>query len=526
MERGNFAQSLIEGVTEAANLETTRPAESQAVASGSSGPFLLLSGYGAANHSPSRGYLYWPTAKTRFELQPLAAEEIRRRIHWLMANFGFARRLVFGMAKTAGMITPFADTGNDEWDELVEENFLERAASPEVFDVAGKFDFWTAQYQMNVNRWKDGDCLAVPTDPEGYEGVQLAFYEGSQITDEGLDWRTAGRKRRAEWWDGVKTDRFGKHTRYRVQDGNERDRFRELPARSAYYYANLESHHAVRGISILAAAVVNMVDVVETRGFTKKRLKEDANTGKVIEQDAPTVAFTGGGGIGGQVVQAAVPMPDGTTQSVNWKIASGGGEIPTMAPGQKIRVVADDRQTPNARDFEENLLRDCTFAADQSFEALFKIADLKGPASRFVLAEIRRWVSNQMRYQARFVRWYRALHITGEIRAGRLPKPKEDKRKPLWWLRAAYIGQADLTIDEGRKGNLALVNLESGLTTWAKEWGEIGGLFWKNPIRQRIREVAWAKEQAAAKDLTLAEVFPKLAQPEPTAAPGDEPRPA
>ena len=524
MQRGNFASRMIESTPAVVESQS-----SSAISLGSAapvgGPYLLLSGYAAANDSPSRGYLYYPSTSSRMEMSPLAGAEIRRRIHWLYANFGFARRLILGMAQAAGMVTPFADTIEEEWDELLEENWLTRATSPEIFDVAANFDFWTVQPQLDVNRWKDGDCLIVPTSPEGYDGVQLAFYEASQITDSGIvrDGSMYGGNRAwHEYRSGVRVDRFGKRIAFNVQDGIDPTVYREIPGSSSYFYANLESHHAPRGLSVLTAAVLNMIDVVETRAFTKKRLKEDVNVGKVIEQDMATV-MPHQGGFGGQLLQTTMPMPDGSSQMVNWQVASGGGEIPRLPPGARVKLVADDRPTPNSRAFEEDLLRDCSYSANQIYEVLFKPNELKGPAARLVLAEVKRWAANQLHYKARFVRWYRALYIANEIEAKRLPRPKEIPGKPFWWLRAAYIGQADMGIDPGRLGNLALINLESGLTTWGQEWGE-RGIFWKRPIRQRAREVAYAKKVAADEELTLGEVFPKLGgSPAPIAPAGDLP---
>jgi len=524
MKRGNFINHIKTPAPSTA-VETPPPVGATAgvgSAEGAGGAYLLISGYSAANHSPNRGYVYWPEAKSRFEMTPLAAGEIKRRIHFLFGNFGFPRRLVMGMAKAAGMITPVSDTGEPDWDDLVEENCIERLSSPEIFDAAAKFDFWTIQNQLDINRWKDGDCLTVPVEAENFSGVQLAVYEGTQIS------QTTGLTRNPkiygpEWWDGVKTDNFSKHLAYLVQDGNDRGNYIEIPAESAYYYANLESHHAVRGLSILASIVVNMLDVVETRSFVKKRIKESANIRPIIETDLPNGQI-GGGGMGGQVVRSAVTLPDGTANPVNWEVMMGGGDQAPLGPGQHLKLIADDRPTPNNLALEESLLRDCSYAADLPHEALFAMRDLKGPSQRYVLGELKRWVANQLRYKARWVRWYRALHIANEIKAGRLPKPREIPGKPAWWLKASFIGQSDLTIDEGRKGNLALINLRSGMTTWAKEWGELG-MHWKRPIRQRLQELAWARAEAATYDLTLEEAFPEMVSPSNHLAPaGDEPK--
>lgn len=481
------------------------------------GPFLLMSGYAAANTSPNRGYLWWPSQDPRRELSPISAREIRRRVHWLLANFGFARRLVKGMAKLVGVMTPYPTTPDEAWNDLAFDNFRERAGSAALFDLAGKFDFFTAQPQINRLAFKDGYSLAALTE-NWNRGAAVAFYEAAQLGNpDNAD---------ASWVDGVQLDRHTRHLRYGVLDPHDDAQFRRIDARSCLYHGIWESHAQVHPASILAAAVVNMIDVVETRSSWKTTIKDYARLGIVLEKENGVRLATNAAGVGGPIIQTEVTKADGTKQNINWEQVMTGATAPQLPAGVKVRVVHDDRPSPENAAFEKALLRDCTWGVDLPFEALCEIAGLTGPGVRYVMAEVERWVLNHQHRLSRWCQRYYAYHLAMEIKAGRLPQTQH-----AYWRDVEWIGQPSMTIDRGRDGNVAIHRLDKGLSTWADEWAQ-SGAYWKRKLRQRIKEVAWAKAQvameAADKDveLSLGEIIdmpqPKQAAAEPNPNP-DQP---
>lgn len=475
-----------------------------AVAQTSSGPYLLLgnNGFQAAGNATSRGYVYWPQLDTRRQLTTLTRTEIARRIQWLYWHFGFARRLVNGMARLLGYLTPQPNTSDEEWNDMGFDAFMTIAGSAEIYDRAGKFDFFEAQVQDNVSIFRDADCLGVLTETQGGR-ARMAYYEAHQVANGEQDARY--------WVDGVRLDDFGKHLGYNVRDGEDPTKFAVIEARDAIYMGNFENRGQVRPISILATAVLNMIDVVETRGFTKKALKTHSRIGTVVEQDMGTVVVNPGGGFGA-TIQGQAPLPNGNYQPFNYDMVMDGGLTPNLAPGQKVRVVSDDRPTPNNMEFEKALLRDCVWAADLSFEILCDIAGITGPGIRYLNSELKRWITLRHYRQAKRNQRFYNYAIAKEIKGGRLREPKL-KAGEFWWNRTEWIGLAAMDIDAGRTAQATLTDLQSGQTTWLDEWGTKGA-FWKRRIRQSVREVAFAKRECliVSKEfdvpLTVQEVFP------------------
>ena len=60
------------------------------------------------------------------EVSPLSRWEIRRRVRWLYADVGIARRLINGRARLIVYQTPQTDTKDEDWNTEAFENFSER----------------------------------------------------------------------------------------------------------------------------------------------------------------------------------------------------------------------------------------------------------------------------------------------------------------------------------------------------------------------------------------------------------------
>lgn len=460
--------------------------------------YVLMSGYDGANGSPRRGFLYWPTTNTKWEANQLTRYEIRRRVHWLYGNTGIGRRCINGYARLVGFLTPVPDNADEQWNQEAFLHFMERAGSPTWFDKSGKFDFIEGQIQIERTAAKDGYILPVITDgPSG--GIQLSFYESHQIV--------TPIHANDSWADGVLLDSAHKHLAYGVCNGADLELVQVIKAADALYYGRFESWGETHPLSILAAAVNNMIDIVEVRSDIKHAIKSTSLTGMVYEQNAQSPVSVAGGGFGNNLIQTQQPKSDGKTETITWEMVTSGGSVPTLPPGWTAKVIHDDRPGPNYMEFEEALMRDCCDSIDLPYGALFQ-AKGTSPAIRFTLEDIKRWIQVKHLHRARWCQRYYSIFIAREMKAGRLREPAGGD--PRWW-RCTWIGMADPTIDRGSKSH-TINQLDAGLTTWSDEWGQ-SGAFWKGKVRQRIREVAFAKQEVlkAAKEegveLTYDEVF-------------------
>ncbi len=466
----------------------TGAAQVQAVAATQSGDsvfFLSGSGYQSAGNSANRGYLYWPTTDTRRQMTTLTRNEILRRIQWLYVHFGFCRRLVNGMARLLGYLRPLPNSSDEEWNDEAYEALMVIMGQEEIWDSAGKFDAFMGQVQDNISIFRDGDCLGVMTQTENGR-ARLTYYEAHQIKG-GPESSGAG------WVDGVRLNRAGKHIAYSVQDGEDPTKFFIIDARDAIYFGNFENRGQVRAISVLQTAVLNMVDVVETRGFVKAGLKNHARLGVAVETDYNAPASSPVGGMGGPVEQRTVTMPDGSQQPMTFEMIAGANVAPRLQPGQKIKVISDDRPSQNFQEFEKALLTDCCYAADLSYQTLCDISKITGPGIRFLNAELKRWITIKRYPQAKKMARLTVWALAKEMNSGRLRRPTGTAAKN-WWRAFEWLGLADMDIDGGRTAQATVTDLQTGQTTWADQWAG-KGINWKKRINQAIYEVVYAEQE-------------------------------
>lgn len=423
-------------------------------------------GWDGAVQSPRRGFVVWPTLDTRKELPPRARKEIIRRARWGESNIGLVRRSISGVASLVGYLSPQANSGDPEWDREAEEAFARRAEQPLAFDRAGKFDFKAWQIALTRCRLRDGDALTVLTEAESTGGGQVIFYEAHQVdSGEALADPPLGLR------DGVYTDSMGRPIGFRLVDPEKPARWTSVPAESSIFHADFERPGRVRGVSAVAHAISNVLDIVEILADTKHAIKIAAQFGVAME----TAAGASGGNdigeelaafLGGGSNKATDPDND---DGLNLDTILQGGRMQATPAGSKLTTLQDTRPHPNQIALLDWLVRDIAWGIGLAPEVLWQISGMNGTATRYLMAETRRWVEGQQRILERSCQRLWTYIISREIKAGRLRPPTTDR----WW-KCKWIPQSDLTIDEGRVGLLELKQLAEGAITYSEVFAKRG----------------------------------------------------
>lgn len=458
-----------------------------------SAPVALFSGYEAANWSESRGNMWWPTVDPRMELDSFSRAEIVRRIHWLKANVGLVRGLIRNSADLIGWQTPQAKSGDDEWNHLADEQFRYCCYEPSAFDLAGKFDFEDAQPMLMREALTNGDVLTVLTKwPDG--APRFAFYPSAQLGNP----KNSGK----EWRDGIRYDPSGRHSAYGIKDSATGD-VAVFPASSVIYFGEFDAPGEDRPVPPLAHAVNHAHDITEVFGFTKQGIKAASLLGAVREQkeNAPPRARQGLTGVSRTTTDAA---------GNRFQVADvwSGAQIPTLDPGETIKLLHDERPSANTMDFVRILIRDMAVGWGLQPEVVWEMLRMTGPGVRFVMDVADRWIKcRQKRHRMWGTRVWRYV-ISCEIARGvlRMPEPDEKTGRAKWWA-VSFTSQRSLTIDRGQVSAAKLNELAAGVSTLS-DWEEMDGRDWKDRGKQRIREVAWLKELCAKAGLSYEEVFP------------------
>lgn len=447
-----------------------------------------LSGFDGANQSDRRGYIYWPTLDTKRELNTYSRTELLRKSRWLRANFGLANRICSGLADLIGYLTPVSMSGDEAWDSLCDDHWEDRAGEASVIDAAGQFGIRAMQIELNKAAFGDGDLLPVLI-KGSTDGIMLANYEAHQICNpqNNVD---------ATWIDGVKINKFRRHVAYGLRDDD--GTIKTISAADALYYSHPDSMGRIRPPTILSHAVNHMQDISEILADVKLTIKVAAQLGLYLQNDSENP----GGNDGPRSIAAAlrneqVTAGDGTPEhpKVEYKVEdlyqSQGGMM-NMPKGSKIGVIQDARPHPNQVALIEFLIRDICFGVGVAPDILWNISELGGANSRIANADLDRWISCRLLRLRSWLKKFRAIWISNEIAAGRLPEPSGAAQ---FW-KAGFLPQASLTADKGKVGKLNIELVQNNLRSLQTHYSE-EGLSWLRELRQI------AKEKKEMKDLGL-----------------------
>jgi len=464
------------------------------------------SGYAGANQSEARGMVNWPTLDSSKELDSWSRSELCRKLAWLYANNGIFKGFIDTSADLMGWLTPQALTDDEEWNEEVEQRYRDWCGTENVFDVAGKFNFKTAQPMLARAALSMGDVFTVLTET-ATRRAQFAFYEGYQL---------ANPKDASERWrDGVCEETpGGRHLAYGFRDGKTGN-VKVIPAKDVIYTGEFGKPGHPRAVPRLAHAINDGLDITEINGFTKKAIKTAALFGIVRQVNNPNVprSHMGIAGAPAQEVRTragntAAGEPETVTERFETSGVFQDGQIPRLPTGEEAKILHDSRPHPNQQAFKADLIRQISVGYGLAPEVVWQMAGLTGPGVRFELDKAGRWVD--MRRLALLFPWNRTVYLywlAKEMKYGGLRMPQAKAGKPVRWWAHDYVAQRDLTIDRGKEGKQRMDAIDAGLGTWASWYQEMEGKDWQGPIRQRVKEVKFAKEECAAAGLEYEEVF-------------------
>ena len=477
--------------------------------------------YQGAQWSTDRGMIQWNSIDPREELTTYERAELLRRIHFFKAHFGFARGLINNSADLIGWHVPQAESGDAEWDAAAEAAFEYACGEEAAFDVAGKFDYVSAQPMIMRAAFTDAHIFTVMTQWEGNGAARFAFYEAAQLRNP----KDAGK----EWRDGIKVSKTGRHLAYGFHDADT-GTVVTIPASAVIYFGEFDSPRQDAPVPKLAHAVNNCADILEIWGFQKKTVKSNAASTAIIEQDLGAVPSAGKLGLMGSRSTSTNTTTGIQTTS---EVVYDGGQIARLSPGEKAKILADPRPSAEQRQLILDLKRDIAYGWGLPLEVVDAISELTGPGIRFVLDVAGNWIECRRERQKKWLRKVWRYTIACEIAAGRLgvPKGKDGKKGKLW--NVSFTGRRLLTIDRGKESQSRLNEIECGVGTW-QAWEQIDGRDWRDRMRQRITEVREAMAECGITDPTpealYAAAFPPRAgsaaqavAPEPAATPEPPP---
>jgi capsid protein len=483
-------------------------------------------GYEGARWSTARGYVYFPTLDTKRDLDSYSLREMRRRSRWIYVNIGFGTRCADGIANMVGSLTPVPLTGDKEWNQLALKSFTNTAGADLIFDVSGKFNFWSCQPMQTALRLVDGDILSVLTESES--GLaRVMFYEAHQI-DNSNDVHL----KQDQWENGVRFTPQMRSIAYRIVN-EEGNRSVDIPAGSAILNCQFRRPNRLRGEPAFRHAINHFLDRAEIMAFLKQSSKNAAQIGFQIVKNAPTFdpmpslpdAPESLAGTGAGVHEETPDFHECDTEEdeestsnvrkVKIEDAFRGGKTLEMEPGEEVKMLLDQRPHPNQVEFLDYLNRDIAWGLGCSSDILWNIVKLGGATARYVLADAQQTLiePNQQLLADQFCSRFWVYDIAKKLKQyeqsnGRIGLPP--CQDPEWW-KHGWQPQQKLTVDIGRDGKLYLDMHKAGMISLKRYFGSTMGVDWKPEIDDYLDERAYIVQGVKARNLSMEEAFPPSA---------------
>ena len=411
---------------------------------------------------------------------------------YLCSNVGLVRGAISDLARySVGTgIVPQAATQNEEWNAAAETFFAQWSLAP---DVTGKHTFGEIQRLACEAIDRDGEIFILKI-----KGGRLQLVEAHRVGDP-----SHSLHKDPSFFDGVFFDKNGRPTKYRVASGSwenlvvqgqSRPTTVDIDAESILHIGEPFRPDEVRHVTKLAPVINNMRAVQEVVAFERLAAKLNSALALAIESPHDVAA---GGFLG---AASRIQYEGGTNQELTFEEIIGGGAIPRLKPGEKLLVHKADRPADSTMRLLQFLIRDLAACLGVPYEFIWDASALGGAVQRFVLAKAgRRFEQRQKLLVQKLCQPVWEYVIGSAIAEGRLPENAE-------FAKVRWQGPANITVDSGRDAAQDREDLKLGLTTLAELYSSRGEDY-QTAIRQKIREAAFVKTEAAAAGVDVRDVM-------------------
>lgn len=483
-------------------------------------PGAYITGISAADHSTSRGYVYFPNLTGKTQLRELTLREARKRSQWAAWNIPPARKATRDLARWVGAVRMIPATADEAFNDAALEWWTETYEKrPGNYDASRKFTASGFLTNALFSVFRDGDLLAIhATAPDGSPTV--ISVESALIANPATG-------APGEWNDGVKLGPHYSHQAYHIRSDADwlttEGPGQSIPAEMAHMFANFETHSSTRGTPSLIHAIPQLLDYREIDNDVRKILKVHGLVGFAIERENGAVSGDVQP-VSGKMVRenladrgtqttVGTSSPSNIPRNINQVFDN--GEVVNMPAGAKIKTINDGRDFPAQAALKADIYHQIAMGLGVPVELLFMLDKLTGPGVRFVLQQAQEWREYWLDQQVKFLTVDYVRRIEWAIRTRQIPRPKD----PKWWRHTVNYPRA-VTIDAGRDAAAQDRRLKSGLTNWQTEYGE-QGMQWKHEVRQRVTELKEALAECERQGVPPHLFFQDQMQPEPT--PEDDP---
>jgi lambda family portal protein len=439
-------------------------------------------GYDATRDSPARSAICFPLNPKR-EFNSRDRKVVLEKIRSLEANLGLIPRMKgqVGKYSVGRGIFPIPTTKDEDWNEAAAELFDDWANNRSVCDAAAGRTFWKIQRYCAETFFSEAEAFAVMVSSSVAGAPQLQLFDASEI---GGGW---GIPQRPGFLDGIRANAQHRALEYEVvtADAMGKPTTQIVSALDMIHVFEPKRPGQLRPISPFAPAVNPAIDVMDLDSVITQSAKLHNALGIKVTKKSCDAGKTG---VAGRVRK--LTGEDGKVTEVREDFIRG-ALIQYLGLDEDIDIVSSDRPTENILNFLVYRIRNICLTTGLPFEVVWDLSSLGGVTARLAVKDAQWFFDgiqdtiNELLNQRVWVWRIASAMKNGELRMCTDPK---------WW-RIFWLGPPKLDGDAGRTMQGEIDALYSGFNNWESYFARVEGRFWKDPIKQRIREIAWAMDE-------------------------------
>jgi capsid protein len=455
--------------------------------------------YDGANDSKARSSFVAFPLTARREFTRYNRVNILKKVRALEANLGLITRMKTQVGKYAvgRGVFPIPQTRHLDWNEESATKFDDWANNRFVCDAAGAMTFWERQRFHAETFFAEAESFDALISSSVTGAPQLQLFDNSEI---GSPYYTT--EYTQEFIDGVKPNAQNRALSYLVSTQTGPGLYgpvstAEIAANDMIHLVRRKRANQLRGISPFAPGINCAIDKLDIRALTTAAAKLHEALGVVVKKKSGEAAKTG---ISGKLKKDL--DGDGKLTQVDEKFIRGAA-IQYLGTDEEIEIISSQRPSQNLMDFLHYLIRDICLGTGLSFEIVWNLAELGGATARIALADAQWFFDsvqdaiNEMFNQRVWVWWCASMMKSGQL---------SQCQDPRWW-NCHWQGPPKLTADAGRTMSGQVDAMHAGLDNWESYYARAEGRYWQGPIKQRIAELKFVKEECERAGIDPALIF-------------------
>ena len=425
------------------------------------------------------------------------AEAVRQR-------FGVVQEWGRGIARhTVGTgIAAQFNTDDEDWNDLAMQAVEHYCMTPSQCDLSGRRNVYEQQLWLAEQFAIVGETFSAfienPAFPSPVAGIGAcpSFFNIAANDIQTPD------DRKLPIHDGVEFGDYARTAAYWARMFGEKG-FQRFAAGDVAHIYDPHSAHGSRGVSPLAPSLNKLIDMDELRRLEIRTAKAHRQVALIIKG---VQTKKDRGPFGGQIQAAGTG--NGTTGTTGNDTAQmeklyghAGAAIARMGEDGSVELLTSNSPNPALSEFfNEVMLSDASLALGIS-PHFWNPVKLGGANIRGIYAAADatfRSIADRIIYRffeplvVRFIRW--------RVASGLLAEPPGGINGD-WADKMTYRRPRRVTVDNGRDSNARCTEVIRGLSTWRDEYDE-QGRDWRPAITQRVREIAFMKEEGMEAGLT------------------------